>query len=47
LTWNHGLIHGSRAHPNPHLKQISIGSGVFAGLTIVTDRQTTLLRLQQ
>jgi len=30
------------AHPSP--RPISIGSAVFAGLTIVTDRPTMLLR---
>ena len=32
---------------NPHLIHGSIGSAVFAGLTTVTDRQTTLLDVQQ
>jgi len=45
------LIRGSFnwAHPGPYPKGISMGSAVFTGLTVVTDRptdrQTTLLRL--
>jgi len=34
------LITGSLGHPSQHLNGISIGSAVFAGLTIVTGRQT-------
>ena len=41
------VIHGSLGppHPTEHPKLHSIGSDVFAGLMIMTDRQTTLLRL--
>jgi len=34
------LIHGFFGHQSPQTNDISIGSEVFAGLTIVTDRQT-------
>jgi len=30
-------------HPSPHPKRHLGGSAIFAGLTTVTDRQTTLL----
>jgi len=45
---HHHLMHGSLVHLSPQPKGISIGSAVFVGLTIVTDRprdrQTTLHR---
>jgi len=31
-------IRGSWAHPSPHLKGISIGSAIFAGITVMTER---------